>query len=40
MFKKKEKGCITPITGIKSKCIIQIVPKSSKKKTFIMDPKM
>lgn len=38
-LKKKEKGCITPITGIKSKCIIQIVPKSSKKKTFTMDPK-
>ena len=34
-----EKGCVTPIQGIKSKCIIRIVPKTSKKATFMMDPK-
>ena len=35
----KEKGCTNPITGIKSKCIIRIVPKTSRKCTFKMDPK-
>ena len=34
---KKEKGCVNPINGIKSKCIIRIVPKTCKKPTFIMD---
>ena len=34
---KKEKGCIDPLYGVKSKCIIEIVPKKSKKKTFKMD---
>ena len=36
---KKEKGCTNPINGIKSKCLIRIVPLKSKKKTFNMDPK-
>nr|QDY52464.1 hypothetical protein 10_5 [Mimiviridae sp. ChoanoV1] len=36
---KKEKGCTNPINGIKSKCLIRIVPLQSKKKTFNMDPK-
>ena len=36
---KKEKGCTNPINGVKSKCIIRIVPKTSKKPTFIMDSK-
>ena len=37
--KELENGCVTPIQGIKSKCILRIVPKNSKKATFIMDPK-
>ena len=36
---KKEKGCTEPLYGVKSKCIINIVPKSSKKNTFKMDKK-
>ena len=36
---KKEKGCTNPINGVKSKCLIRIVPLKSKKKTFNMDPK-
>ena len=35
----KEKGCTNPITGVKSKCIIRIVPKTCRKCTFKMDPK-
>ena len=37
--KEKEKGCVTPLQGIKSKCVIRIVPKTKKVKTFHMDPK-
>ena len=36
---KKEKGCTEPLYGVKSKCVINIVPKSSKKDTFRMDKK-
>ena len=36
---EKEKGCVTPLQGIKSKCVIRIVPKTKKIKTFYMDPK-
>ena len=36
---KKEKGCTEPLYGIKSKCIINIVPKDSKQETFKMDKK-
>ena len=36
---KKEKGCVEPIHGVKSKCLIRIVPKNCKKKTFKMDPR-
>jgi hypothetical protein len=36
---KKEKGCTEPLYGVKSKCILNIVPKDSKVKTFKMDPK-
>ena len=36
---EKEKGCVTPLQGIKSKCVIRIVPKTKKVKTFYMDPK-
>ena len=35
----KEKGCTNPISGVKSKCIIRIVPKTCRKCTFKMDPK-
>ena len=37
--KKKEKGCIEPLFGKKSKCVIKIVPKESKTPTFQMDKK-
>ena len=39
--KKKltEKGCTEPLYGVKSKCILNIVPKDTKVKTFTMDPK-
>jgi hypothetical protein len=36
---EKENGCTTPLQGIKSKCVIRIVPKTKKIKTFHMDPK-
>ena len=36
---KKEKGCTEPLYGVKSKCIINIVPKDSKHETFKMDKK-
>ena len=36
---KKEKGCVNPINGVKSKCIIRIVPKTEKTPTFVMDSK-
>lgn len=35
--KKREKGCTEPIVGTKSKCVINIVPKSEKVETFNMD---
>tara|TARA_X000000368_G_scaffold418890_1_gene420564 strand:- start:193 stop:801 length:609 start_codon:yes stop_codon:yes gene_type:complete len=34
---KKEKGCETPLYGHKAKCVIKIVPKEAKEKTFQMD---
>ena len=37
--RKREKGCVEPLYGKKSKCIIKIVPKSKKCKTFQMDKK-
>ena len=37
--RKKEKGCVVPLNGKKSKCIIQIVPVEKKCKTFQMDKK-
>lgn len=36
---KKEKGCVVPLYGKKSKCIIKIVPKEKKTKTFQIDQK-
>lgn len=35
--KKKENGCVTPLYGKKSKCIINIVPQQDKSATFQMD---
>ena len=37
--KKKEKGCVEPLYGKKSKCIIKIVPSETKGGTFQMDDK-
>ena len=34
---KKEKGCTNPLYGVKSKCILSIVPKTKKCKTFNID---
>ena len=35
--RKKEKGCVTPIYGKKSKCIIKIVPHDKDEPSFQMD---
>ena len=37
--RKKEKGCVDPLYGKNSKCIIKIVPKGKKEPTFQMDKK-
>ena len=34
---KKENGCVEPLYGIKSKCILKIVPQKSTQKTFTMN---
>ncbi len=34
---KKESGCVKPLYGTKSKCVISIVPKSKKCNTFNID---
>ena len=34
---KKEKGCVDPLYGVKSKCVLRIVPQKSKCKTFKMN---
>lgn len=36
---KKEKGCVDPLYGEKSKCVLRIVPQKSKCKTFKMNKK-
>jgi hypothetical protein len=36
---KKESGCINPLYGVKSKCVMNIVPKTSKSKSLSIDPK-
>jgi hypothetical protein len=38
-IKKSEKGCIEPLYGKKSKCIINIVPQEDKSNTFQIDKK-
>ena len=35
----KEKGCTQSLYGVKSKCVINIVPKDNRVKSFKMDPK-
>ena len=35
--KKKEAGCVEPLYGKKSKCVLKIVPKNKKVPTFQMD---
>lgn len=35
----KETGCTKSLYGIKGKCVLNIVPKNTKTKTFIMDTK-
>ena len=34
-----EDGCTDPLYGLKSKCILKIVPKDKKESTFQIDPK-
>ena len=34
---KKEKGCVVPLYGEKSKCVLQIVPQDTKCETFQID---
>lgn len=36
---KREKGCVKPFYGMKSKCVISIVPKNTRCKTFKIDRK-
>jgi hypothetical protein len=38
-IKKSEKGCVDPLYGTKSKCIIKIVPSDTKCDTFQMNKK-
>jgi hypothetical protein len=35
----KENGCTNSLYGLKSKCVINIVPQSCRKKTFKLDPR-
>jgi len=37
--KLPESGCVEPLYGIKSKCVLNIVPKDNRKQSFKMDPK-
>jgi len=36
---KKEKGCTEPLYGVKSKCVINIIPKDNRTNSFKIDPK-
>jgi hypothetical protein len=36
--KKKEKGCVKSLYGVKSKCVIHIVPKEENPESFVVDP--
>jgi len=35
----KEKGCTEPLYGVKSKCVINIIPRDNRINSFKMDPK-
>jgi hypothetical protein len=35
----KEKGCTEPLYGLKSKCVLNIIPKDNRISSFKMDPK-
>jgi hypothetical protein len=37
--KNKETGCTESLYGVKGKCVLNIVPKTSKSQSFKMDPK-
>ena len=37
--KKREKGCVKPLYGIKSKCILKVIPRDSKEESFNISPK-
>jgi hypothetical protein len=36
---KKEQGCTKPLYGVRSKCVLSVVPKTSRCKSFTMDKK-
>ena len=36
---KKEKGCVKPLYGVKSKCILKVVPRKKKCTSFSIDEK-
>ena len=38
-FTKKHRGCTEPLYGTKSKCLIKIVPQSTRSKTLSIDKK-
>jgi len=38
-IKHIETGCVEPLYGIKSKCVLNILPRSEKTKSFTIDPK-
>ena len=37
--KKREKGCVKPLYGVKSKCVLNIIPRDSKTESFNVSPK-
>lgn len=34
---KKERGCVKPLYGVRSKCVLSVVPKNKRCKTFKID---
>lgn len=38
-LQKIENGCTQPVTGVKSRCVISIVPQQVEYPTFVMDDK-
>jgi len=37
--KKREKGCLKPLYGVKSKCVLNVIPKDRKTESFNISPK-